>query len=152
MGDLEELGAEPDPALRQQQEEAFVYVEHLLVGGNFTPAWRGHLGVLRGMASEAAKFRGLLAMMNRTYRSLRDRKNQEILDLEWKLAEAEAVIILTQHEVEIGSRLWSMLDDYDGSGDAIARMKEMCDNGTLGFRFVITRAGRLAANVKEGES
>lgn len=143
MGSPEELGAEPDPVLRRRQEEAFMYVEGLVTGGHFE--------VLRDMVSETAKFRGLLAMMNRTYRSLRDRKNQEILDLERKLAEAEAVILLVSHEVEIGSRLWSMLDDYDGSGDAIVRLKELCDNGTMGYRFDITRAGRLAGNTEEGK-
>lgn len=85
----------------------------------------------------------LEAVMNGMIRKLLDRVKVRLREGEWKLAEAEAVIILAQHELGTEHPVWSTLDDYDGSGDAIRRLKELCDDGTLGFPFSMTRGYRL---------
>lgn len=107
--------------------------------------------------SEATKLRSLLDMMNEAYMSLRNRKNAEVEELriavtlaEGKageltraLAEAEAVIILASHELGIDHPVWTTLDDYDGSMDSVRRVKQLCDDGILGFPFTQTRGGQL---------
>jgi hypothetical protein len=136
---------EVDPEVRRRQEEAYVYLSDLLTGENFTPAWKEHLRVIVGMASETAKFQGLLGMMNRAYLSLRNRKNAEIAELEAhldkaqallddahpemsvlgrevvelrrRLEEATATIVLACELVEVEHPAWVVLDGYDGSGD-----------------------------------
>jgi hypothetical protein len=123
--------------------------------------------VLRSLAAETVRsaklvedlgnHRRLLAEMNKAYLGLRERKNAEIGELEAalaasdaraaglerSLAEAEAVIMLAQHELGIEHPVWTTLDGCDGSMDACRELKALCDAGVIGFRFEITRAGKL---------
>lgn len=112
---------------------------------------------LEGAQSEAATLRSMLDMVNGAYVSLRNRKNAEVEELliavtlaEGKvaeltraLAEAEAVIILASHELGVDHPVWMTLDDYDGSMDSVRRVKQLCDDGVLGFPFTQTRGGQL---------
>lgn len=107
--------------------------------------------------AEVKKYQGLVASMNRAYVSLFDRKNEEIRDLEAalaasdgrvagltrSLAEAEAVILLAQHEVGIDHPVWVTLDGYDGSMDAVRQVERFCADGTFGFPFSMTRGSKL---------
>lgn len=72
-----------------------------------------------------------------------EQKLAKLREHEFMLAEAEAVIILAQHELGVEHPVWRTLDGYDGSGDAIAEVKRLCDGGILGFPFTMTRGSGL---------
>lgn len=118
---------------------------------------------IEDLRGEVAKFRSLLAMMNKAYISLQQRGNREresfdetakgldaelsasvgrVAELDRQLAEAEAVIMLAKHHLGVAHPVWWVLDGYDGSGDAVRELKELCDSGAAGFEFDMTRGAR----------
>lgn len=102
-----------DEDLKARREGAYHYVSELADRTTRTlpTVSPGYLRTVLEMASETEKYRGLLAMMNRTFESMRNRKNQELADLELRAQQAERKLAKLHQVMGVGERMGNSDDE-----------------------------------------